>query len=165
MPTAVLAMLAVIFAPYAVGMAAAAKTDTRLANVKKAFVVPVDELGDDKPVAVCLAEHLSQMTPITAVQAREDADVVFRVSAHLPSATKRVMMGSMGGSPSAHLFVELSDGTKLWDDGAKLRRAIGRFGRLETTDGTKRAERMRARRRTARHASRRDEGRAGAERT
>jgi hypothetical protein len=38
------------------------------------------------------------------------------------------------------LFAELPDGTKLWDDGAKLRSAIGKFGKLETADGIKGVE-------------------------
>jgi len=132
------ALAAIIPLSYVIGLTAA--PDRRLSNIKRAFVVPVDDLGDDRPVAVCLADHLSQMTPIVAVNAQEEAEAVFRVSAHLPSATKRAMMGSLGGAPSAHLFVELADGTKLWDDGAKLRRALGRMGKLETADGTKGVE-------------------------
>jgi hypothetical protein len=46
----------------------------------------------------------------------------------------------MGGSPSADLSAELPDGTKLWTDGAKLRRAIGMFGKLDTSDGAKGVE-------------------------
>lgn len=118
----------------------AAKVDGRLATVRKAFVVPVDELGDDKPVAACFAEHLSKMTPIQPVETKDESDVIFRVKSHLPSATTRVMVGMMGGSPSADVSAELPDGTKLWADGAKLRRAIGRFGKLDNSDGTKGVE-------------------------
>jgi hypothetical protein len=96
--------------------------DPRLATVRKAYVVPVDDLGDDRAVAVCLAAHLSELTPIATVQSKEEADVVFRVSAHLPSATSRYALGVMGGSPSAHLYAETPSGEKLWDDGAKRRR-------------------------------------------
>ena len=109
--------------------------DKRLATMKKAYVIPVDDLGDDKPTAVCLAKHLADQTPIEAVKTKEDADVVFKVSSHLPSATTRVMVGMMGGTPSAHLFIETADGTKIWDDGAKLRRAIGKMGKLDSADG------------------------------
>jgi hypothetical protein len=109
--------------------------DPRLITVKKAYVMAVDDLGDDKPVAVCLAKHLAEQTPLTVVEKREDAEAILRVSSHLPSATTRVMVGMMGGTPSAHLFIELSDGTKLWDDGAKLRRAIGHTGKLDSSDG------------------------------
>ena len=114
--------------------------DKRLATVKKAFVIAIDDLGEDVPVAKCLAKHLPDTTPVEAVKTKDEADVIFRVQANLPSATKRVLWGGMGGSPSAHLYAELPDGTKLWDDGAKLRRAIGRFGKLETSDGDKTVE-------------------------
>jgi hypothetical protein len=110
---------------------AADKIDARLHTVRKAFIVPVDELGDDKGVATCLALHLKDLTPIEAVATRDDADVIFRVSSHLPSTTTKVLVGMMGGSPSAHLYAELPDGTKLWDDGAKYRRSMmkqGQFG-------------------------------------
>ena len=109
-------------------IAAATGINPKLASVRKAFIEPVDELGDDKGIAVCFADHLHSLTPIEAVKTKEEADVVFKVSAHLPSATTRYMVGIMGGSPSAHLFAELPDGTKLWDDGAKLRRSINGKG-------------------------------------
>jgi hypothetical protein len=105
-----------------VSLVAADKIDPRLATVRKAFVVPVDELGDDRGAAACLADHLSTKTPIEAVATKEDADVVFRIKAHIPSATTRYMVGMMGGSPSIDLEAQLPDGTKLWADGAKARR-------------------------------------------
>src|SRR5215216_177685 len=74
--------------------------DARLATVRKAFVVPVDDLADDRPVAACFADHLATHTPIVSVKEKEEADVIFRVKAHLPSATTRVLVGAMGGSPS-----------------------------------------------------------------
>jgi hypothetical protein len=111
--------------------------DGRLATVRKAFVVPIDDLAADRPVAACLAEHLANHLPIEAVKERGDADVVFRVKANIPGATTRAMMGGMGGSPSADLFAELPDGTKLWNDGAKLRRALGKSGKLNSSDGVK----------------------------
>lgn len=98
----------------------AAKIDPRLATVRKAFVVAVDDLGDDRGVAVCLIERLSKKTPIEAVKTKEEADAIFRVKAHLPGQSARLALGSMGGRPSAELFAELPDGTKLWNDGAKL---------------------------------------------
>lgn len=100
----------------------AADVDKRLATVRKAYVVPVDDLGDDAPVATCLADHLKASTPIEAVKTKDEADVVFKVKAHLPSATSRYALGALGGSPSADLLAELPDGTKLWEDGAKVRR-------------------------------------------
>jgi hypothetical protein len=125
-------ILAVVAAPI---VGAASGTDPRLLTVKKAFVVPVDDLGEDKPIAVCLAKNLADQTPLTIVEKKEDADVILKVSGHLPSATTRVMMGAMGGTPSAHLFIELPGGQKLWDDGAKLRRALGKTGKLDSADG------------------------------
>jgi hypothetical protein len=57
------------------------------------------------------------------------------VSSHLPSTTTKVLVGVMGGSPSAHLFAELPDGTKLWDDGAKYRRSMGKQGSAGSSSG------------------------------
>lgn len=106
----------------AVSLSAADKIDPRLATVRKAFVVPVDELGDDRGAATCLAERLATKTPITAVATKDEADVVFRIKANIPSATKRYLVGAMGASPSINLEAQLPDGTKLWQDGAKARR-------------------------------------------
>ena len=113
----------------------ATKIDGRLATVRKAFVVPVDELGDDVGVATCFADHLKSLTPIESVKTKEEADVVFKVSSHLPSTTTKVLVGVMGGSPSAHLFAELPDGTKLWDDGAKYRRSMAKQGTVGSSSG------------------------------
>jgi hypothetical protein len=118
-----------------VSIFAADKIDPRLAIVRKAFVVAVDDLGDDKGVATCLAAHLKDLTPIEAVTSKDDADVIFRVSSHLPSTTTKVLVGMMGGSPSAHLFAELPDGTKLWDDGAKYRRSMAKQGTFGSGSG------------------------------
>jgi len=125
-------ILAVSGAPL---IAAANDPDPRVLTVKKAFVMPVDDLGDDRPIAVCLAKHLADQTPLIIVEKKEDADAILKVSGHLPSATTRFMVGAMGGTPSAHLFIELPDGQKLWDDGAKLRRSIGKTGKLDSADG------------------------------
>jgi hypothetical protein len=131
---AVVVLVTASFAAYA------EKIDPRLATVRRAWIQPEDELADDRQVAACLAEHLKAATPIEPVATKEEADVVFKVRANIPSATKRVLWGGMGGSPSAHLSAELPDGTKLWDDGAKLRRAIGRAGKLESSDAAKSVE-------------------------
>jgi len=113
----------------------AAKADARLATVRKAFIMPVDDLGDDVGVAKCFADHIHDLTPIESVSSKDEADVVFRVSAHLPSTTTKVLVGALGGSPSAHLFAELPDGTKLWDDGAKYRRSMAGQGKLGNSSG------------------------------
>jgi hypothetical protein len=99
-----------------------------LATIRTAWIIPVDELGNDQVVAACLAERLPTVTPVKPAASLEVADAVFKVSAHLPSTTTKAVLGVMGGSPSAHLFVELPDGTKLWDDGAKYRRSMMKQG-------------------------------------
>ena len=98
----------------------AAKVDGRLAAVRKAYVIAIDDLGDDRPVAACVAAHLATQTPMTLVASKEEAEVVLRIKANLPGQNARHVLGSMGGRPSAHMYAELPDGTKLWDDGAKL---------------------------------------------
>ncbi len=125
----------VLISLFAVAPLLAKDPDGRLAGVRKAFVEPVDELGDDRAVAVCFAEHLHAQTPIEVVTSKSDADVVFKVASHLPSTTTKAIMGPMGGSPSAHLFAELPDGTKLWDDGAKYRRSMGKQGSFGSSSG------------------------------
>jgi hypothetical protein len=122
------AVLTVIAITYATHLIAAEKIDPRLATLRKAWIEPVDELGDDRLVATCLADRLNTLTPMTSVAARDEADVVLHVTAHLTSGAKRVLLGSMGGTPSAHLEATLPDGTKLWDDGAKYRRGNGAIG-------------------------------------
>jgi hypothetical protein len=104
------------------------KVDTRLATVRKAFVEPVDELGDDRLVAVCLADHLKTTPPLALAGSKDDAEVILRVKAHLTSGASRVLLGSMGGTPSANMEADLPDGTKLWTDGAKYRRGNGAIG-------------------------------------
>lgn len=114
-----------------------ASENPKLATIRSVKVVPVDELGEDVGVASCLAEHISQQTPIKVVQ-DDSADAILKVSAHLPSTTTKVLVGIMGGTPSAHLFIELPDGTKLWDDGAKFRASMqkqGSFGSSSADTG------------------------------
>jgi hypothetical protein len=113
----------------------AAKLDPRLASARKAFVVPADELADDRGVALCFADHLTAKTPMEAVKTKDEAEIILTVRAHLPSATSRFMLGPMGGSPSAHVDASLPDGTKLWDDGAKVRR--GNVGNIVMVRGEK----------------------------
>lgn len=91
--------------------AAADKPDPRLATVHTAFVSALDELGDDKPVAACFAEHLSKTTPLTAVDTKTGADVLLSVRAHLPGNTSRQLTGGLG---QAWLVATLPDGTVLW---------------------------------------------------
>jgi hypothetical protein len=107
----------------------ATEIDSRLAKVRKAHVVALDELGEDVAIVSCFVEQLPKLTPITVVSL-EEADVVLRVQAHLPSTTTKVLVGVMGGSPSAHVYAELPDGTKLWDDGTKYRRSMMKQGQL-----------------------------------
>jgi hypothetical protein len=98
----------------------AAKIDPRLATVRKAWIQPLDELADDRPVAVCLAQHLSTTTPMTLVESREDAEVILSLKAHLPSGTARALLGNMGANPSVDLIVQHADGTMLWKERYKL---------------------------------------------
>jgi hypothetical protein len=76
-------------------------------------VTTADELGDGKPVAACLAERLSKTTPLTAVDAKEDADVVLTVvRARLPGNTTRAIGIASAG---VELLATMPDGTRLWD--------------------------------------------------
>lgn len=64
---------------------AANDPDKRLATMKRAYVLPVDYLAEDKPTAVCLARHLADQTPLALAATKEEADAVFKVSGHLRS--------------------------------------------------------------------------------
>jgi hypothetical protein len=115
---------------------AADKVDPRLATVRKAFVIAVDNLSDDQAVAACLTERLSELTPLESVKTKEEADVVLRVKTNIPGAAKRYGLGMMGGTPSATLDAELPDGTKLWRDGAKNRKGgTGAIGAARSKSG------------------------------
>jgi len=98
---------------------AATKIDSRLASVRKAYLVAADELGDDQFVVACLPEKLKALTPIVAVERKEDADVLLTIEAHIPSKGARYALGGMGKTPSARIEAKLPDGTLLWSDGAK----------------------------------------------
>ncbi len=106
-----------------------------LATVRKAYIVVVDDLNSaDHLVASCLGERLHTITPIEAVSTKEEADVIFKVKAHIPGSAKRYL-GNMGrGTPSANLAVELPDGTPLWSDGAKNKTGSGAIGAARAKD-------------------------------
>ena len=91
---------------------AADRIDPRLATVRKAWVQPVDELADeDRPVAQCLADHLSRLTPIEAVKTKAEADVIFRVGSTSTQAT---------------ITAYLPDGaTTLWAGNTPLKAGFG----------------------------------------
>ncbi len=131
--------LAVVFLA-ASSSVSASGPDPRLATVRHAFIAPVDELGDDVQITSCFVTQLPKSTPIMVVGTKEEADVLLKVQAHLPSGTSRVMLGALGGSPSAHLYATLPDGTKLWDDGAKFRRANVQNGKGLQGDATQTIE-------------------------
>jgi hypothetical protein len=91
---------------------AADKIDPRLATVRKAWVQPVDELADeDRPVALCLADHLARLTPIEAVKTKAEADVILHVGSTSTQAT---------------ITASLPDGaTTLWADNTPLKTGFG----------------------------------------
>jgi len=111
------------------------KADPRMATMRKVHLVAIDDLGYDVTVVDCLAEILPRQFPTFTVVPREEAEVILRIRANIPSATSRVVLGVLGGSPSAHMYAELPDGTKLWNDGAKYRRAMMRQGQFGSTGG------------------------------
>lgn len=104
---------------------AATTIDPRLATVRKAWVQPVDDLAFDRPVAICFGEHLAKLTPIEAVKTQVEADVVFRIKAHVASDEDRnaeKLRQLTGGKnaidlhSTADIVAELPDGTKLWTE-------------------------------------------------
>lgn len=86
--------------------------DPRLATIRQAWVEAVDELGDDQPIAACFAEHLTRTTPLTPAASKDQAEVILRISAHLPGNTLRQMTGLLG---TVKIEARLADGTLLWD--------------------------------------------------
>jgi hypothetical protein len=104
---------------------AADKIDPRLATVRKAYIVAVDPLTDDQTVAACVIDRIHTLTPLESVTTKDEADVVLKLSSHIPGAGKRFALGMMGGTPSANMAAELPDGTPLWSDGAKNRKGTG----------------------------------------
>lgn len=118
----------VLIAMCAVVASAAKKADQRLASAKTAYVVAATDADDDARVAACVSEHLPSSTPLTIAGEKTAADVIFRVKAHLTSGASRVLLGSMGGTPSAQMEALSQDGKTLWSDGAKYRRGNGAIG-------------------------------------
>jgi hypothetical protein len=124
-----------ILVPYAWSLEASSKADPRIATAKTAYVKPASDNQDDRQVATCLAEHLPKQTPLNVTPDKDQAELILSVKAHLTSSATRIMLGSMGGTPSATLTVALPDGTLLWSDGAKYRRGNGAIG-VAATDPT-----------------------------
>ncbi len=92
-------------------LAAAEKTDTRLAAAKSAHIIAVDELGDDRAVAQCVVDHIAQTTPIAVVAAAEPADLELRIGVTKKAAT---------------INVYLPDGkTRLWSGDNELKAGFG----------------------------------------
>jgi hypothetical protein len=107
---------------------ASRRADPRIATAKTAYVVAASDSEDDRQVASCLSDHLSQQTPLEIAPSRDSADLILKVKAHITSGASRILLGSMGGTPSANLEALLPDGTFLWSDGAKYRRGNGAVG-------------------------------------
>jgi hypothetical protein len=93
-----------------VSLNAADKVDPRLASIHKAVITAEDDLSDDRPVALCLAEKLAEKTPVEVVKSKADADAVITVR-----------KASVGKHPKAEVTVALIDGTALWQGGSKTR--------------------------------------------
>jgi hypothetical protein len=103
--------------------------------VRQAYVVAVDPLSQDQALAACLIDRLPALTPIASVT-KADADVVLNVSAHIPNAGSHMVLGMMGGTPSANMVANLPDGTKLWSDGAEnLKFTGGYVGAMRNGNG------------------------------
>jgi hypothetical protein len=76
--------------------------DPRLSSVRRAWIEPIDEIGDDKPIVACLAQNINKTTPIEAVRTKAEADVIMRVGSTSKQTT---------------ITVCLPDGTtKLWSE-------------------------------------------------
>lgn len=101
--------------------------------MKKGFAVAIDDLGADRPVAMCFAERLNRVTPIEPVKSKDDADVVFKISAHVASDADRSFAAladdrrRAGLRPDPNIppvdlrttstiAAELPDGTALWSE-------------------------------------------------
>jgi hypothetical protein len=124
-----------VLALSAVASVMAGKPDKRLYTLRKVHLVPIDDLNEDAAVVSCLATLIPAQLPFLTVVPKDQAEIIYRVRANIPGATTRALVGSLGGSPSTHIYAELPDGTKLWDDGAKFRRAMVHTGQLGATGG------------------------------
>jgi len=120
--------LAVVLALGEASVSASRRADPRIANAKHAYVMADSDSEDDREVAACLSEHLPQQTPLEIAPSKDSADLILKVKAHITSGASRILLGSMGGTPSANLEAMLPDGTLLWSDGAKYRRGNGAAG-------------------------------------
>jgi len=94
----------------AVAVHATGTVDPRLATIRKAFIAAADDLSDDKPIAVCVADRISRQTPIESVRTKDEADIILTVTG-----------SSLGKHPLARLNAVLPDGTQLWEGGTKTR--------------------------------------------
>ena len=83
------------------------KVDKRLATVRSAYVVALDQNSGDREIVSCLSSHLDKLTRLH-VATKPEADVIVKVSSQLRTRT-----------PRAFVVAELPDGTKLWDDAVK----------------------------------------------
>jgi hypothetical protein len=88
----------------------AAPPDPRLATVRQAWITAADPLSDDQRVASCVSDWLAQLTPLSAVSDKAQADVILTVSG-----------ASVGKHPKALISATLPDGTKIWDGKSKTR--------------------------------------------
>jgi hypothetical protein len=114
--------------------------NARLATVRKAWIEPIDDLKEDKPVSACAARLIAERTPLTLAETREDADIILYVRANIPGTAARMFLGPTGGSPSSYMIVQHADGTTLWEDGAKYRRATMRASVIGAHDQGKSIE-------------------------
>lgn len=101
-----------------------AAQSAKLVDARTAVVVDEDGQADSKRVATCVRGSLQRVTQLALADVREQADVIITVSAHLPSAATKAVLGIFGGSPSASLTVDAHDGERLWQQGAKYRRSM-----------------------------------------
>jgi hypothetical protein len=132
MTTRTLALIALASLLGFASMAWAEDPRPQLAKVRAPWIEPADELAADVHVAFCLTDHLASMRPMRLAASRAEADAIFTVSANVPSATTRFVAGMFDGTPSISVKITQPDGTPLWEDEAKLRRAIGKAGTLES---------------------------------
>jgi len=123
MPTRFIAFPMIVCVAAPLSSSASDKPDARLARVRTAYVMTVDELGDDKPVAACVTERLSSQTALTVASTRDEADVILRIKAHLPMAdTFADGLKFWFVSNSATIEAQLPSGDTLWTGDARTGR-------------------------------------------
>jgi hypothetical protein len=86
-------------------------TDPRLKTVTRAYISPFSESDEDRMVAACFVDHVATTTPLVAVHAKPDADVLISIRAHLPGDPARPVPA---GFANVRLVALLPNGTKLW---------------------------------------------------